>query len=130
MRIKKYRLISERPEENTFLVKRIKKTTMFLEDSFVSDCDGNQLSSRDKESRSLKPSSKEVEGIIAYSLPSRCPAIVEILETDEGIQGDPDSINQLIDPSETLSDKAVDRGRPVNLSSVLGERRIQWADQR
>lgn len=142
MKITKFRLISERPEETTFLVKKIKKRTIFTEEHIVSDDQGNQLSVRDPNGKKFSVSTKETEGIVAYSLPSHTRAHVEILETEDGLNGDVDKAVQEMQQS-TGAEEIEQPKRPglVNLTQALDPDRgrramvipksdgIQWADK-
>lgn len=142
MKITKFRLVSERPEENTFLVKKIKKSTIFTEEHTITDDQGNQLSVRDPQGKKFNVNSKETEGIVAYSLPSHTPAHVEILETEEGLNGDVDKSQSelqkstgaeeveeyqrpgLIDLTDALDP---DRGRRAMVMPKVSD--IHWADK-
>lgn len=142
MKITKFRLISERPEENTFLVKKIKKKVTITEEHIISDDQGNQISARDPNGKKFKVNTKDIEGIVAYSLPSHTAAHVEILETEDGINGDIDNANiemqkstgyegpeeshrpKLINLTDALD---IDRGRSAMIIPKSNE--IHWADK-
>ena len=79
-KIKKYRLKSQRDEEEEFEVTKITKTIRTTELTQKVDGEGNIISAR--HGTKSKNTIETQEGIVAVSLPSRTPAIVEILETE------------------------------------------------
>ena len=138
MKIKKFRLFSDRPEEDQFLVKKLIKKVTYIEQDMIMNKDGELLGG--DENKKETETSKTIEGIVAYSINSRTKAIVEVLETEE------DDVEKLNEVEKTF--KEIDTEKPVskrpsviNLSKVLDADRgrqpiiinkdpgdIRWAD--
>lgn len=82
MIIKKYELISKYPEEYEFEVTKYRKRTINEKRVEIVDSDGNIISPHNKTAFDQQMDIQE--GLSAVSLPSRMPAEVKILETEEG----------------------------------------------
>jgi len=80
MRIIKYKLTSQNSEEYEFEVTDIIKTETTVTSIRKVDENGTIISAREVTRTEVK--SEVNEGILAVSLPSKTPAIVEIMETD------------------------------------------------
>jgi hypothetical protein len=106
MKILKYKLLSQNGEEFEFETTRIVETTTTIKTSKRTDEFGNIISAREGIKSDVKQDVKE--GISAISLPSRTPAIVEIIETDA----------ELVSSNQIESE----RSNPVKIKTNPGER--------
>ena len=103
MIIRKYKLTSQLSEEHEFEVTFVRKTINTEYRTTITDDNGNVLSARAKQGFTRD---KQIDdGIQALSLPSRTPAIVEIIKTEEVD----------LSPSVPMEDLTVPDNRPKSV---------------
>ena len=143
-RVKQFILTPRHEEEYEFEVTRVVKTTQIEKITYTSDDNGNPLSQINEPDREITVDTNE--GIVAVSLPSREPAAVEIVSTEEDpppeeMKADVESFGSSRNLTDTMkiAQDQLNRGEGIGLSKMMQSQKpiripkageVKWADKK